>query len=147
MLTERGAYQIDDDPARLDLDAMHAFLAAAYWSRGIPREVLARAVAGSLNLGLYHDGAQIGLARVVTDRATFAWLCDVYVLPGHRGQGLAHWLVETVLSHPDLAGLRNVMLATSDAHRIYADHGFGPLADPSIWMAIRVPPAQLYGDS
>jgi N-acetylglutamate synthase-like GNAT family acetyltransferase len=141
----RDGYEIDDDPSRLDLDAMHAFLAReAYWSRGIPREVLARAVAGSVNVGVYRADAQVGFARIVTDRATFAWLCDVYILPAHRGRGLGHWLVQAVLAHPDLQGLRTILLATADAHQIYADSGFEPLADPHIWMAIKVPPGELY---
>jgi GNAT superfamily N-acetyltransferase len=136
MLITRGGYEIDDDPRRLDVDAIHAFLARdAYWSAGIPRDVLSRAIAGSLNFGLYRDGAQVGLARVVTDTATFAWLTDVYVLPDHRGHGLGHWLVQAVLDHPGLQGLRRILLATTDAHRVYADCGFVPLPDPQRWMA------------
>jgi GNAT superfamily N-acetyltransferase len=145
MLITRGGYEIDDDPGRLDVDAIHAFLARdAYWSAGIPRDVLSRAIAGSLNFGLYGNGAQVGFARVVSDKATFAWLCDVYVLPDHRGHGLGHWLVRAALDHPDLQGLRRIMLATSDAHRIYADCGFAPLSDPQRWMAIATPAEDLY---
>src|ERR1700727_2198881 len=94
MLIMQGGYEIDDDPGRLDVDAIHAFLARdAYWSAGIPRDVLSRAIAGSLNFGLYRDRAQVGFARVVSDKATFAWLADVYVLPDHRGHRLGHWLL------------------------------------------------------
>lgn len=146
MLVDRDGYEISDDPARLDLAAMHIFLSRdSYWSRGIPRDVLDRAVVGSVNFGLYQDGTQIGLARVVTDRATFAWLCDVYVLPEHRGRGLGHWLVRTVLEHPDLQDLQKFLLATADAHQIYADCGFAPLSEPGRWMAISRDPTELYG--
>jgi GNAT superfamily N-acetyltransferase len=137
MLITRDGYEIDDDPRRLDVDAIYAFLSRdAYWSPGIPREVVARAIAGSLNLGLYRDGAQVGFTRVVSDRATFAWLSDVYVLPDHRGHGLGHWLVRAALDHPDLQGLSRIVLATSDAHQVYADCGFEPLPNPQRWMAI-----------
>jgi GNAT superfamily N-acetyltransferase len=136
MLIMNGGYEIDDDPRRLDVDALHAFLARdAYWSAGIPRDVLSRAIAGSLTFGLYRDGAQAGFARVVTDTATFAWLTDVYVLPDHRGRGLGHWLVQ---------GLRRIVLATTDAHRVYADCGFEPLPDPQRWMAITATAAETY---
>lgn len=145
MIITRGGYEIDDDPRRLDVDAIHAFLARdAYWSTGIPRDVLDRAIAGSLNFGLYRDGAQVGFTRVVSDKATFAWLSDVYVLSGHRGQGLGHWLVQTALDHPDLQGLSRILLATSDAHQVYADCGFVPLAEPQRWMTIATPAAELY---
>lgn len=142
----RGDYEISDDTGRLDLDAIHAFLHdKAYWSRGLPRDVLDRAVAGSLNFGVHRAGSQVGYARVVTDRATFAWLCDLYIDEHHRGRGLGHWLVEAVLAHPDLQGLRRVMLATADAHGLYRDLGFAPLADPGLWMEIARAPADLYG--
>jgi GNAT superfamily N-acetyltransferase len=145
MMITRDGYEIDDDPGRLDVDAIHAFLSRdAYWSPGIPRDVVGRAVAGSLCFGLYRDGAQAGFARVVSDKATFAWLCDVYVLAAHRGHGLGHWLVRAVLGHPDLQGLGRIMLATSDAHQVYADCGFAPLADPERMMTIQVPAAERY---
>src|ERR1700689_3714425 len=144
MRIARDGYEIDDDVSRLDVDAIHAFLSSAYWSAGIPREVVSRSIAGSLNFGLFHDGTQVGFTRAATDKATFAWLCDVYVLPDHRGHGLGHWLVRAALDHPDLQGLRRIMLATSDAHRIYADCGFAPLSDPQRWMAIATPAEDLY---
>jgi GNAT superfamily N-acetyltransferase len=105
MLITHGSYEIDDDPRRLDVAAIHAFLSRdAYWSPGIPRDVLSRAIAGSLNFGLYRDGSQVGFARVVSDLATFAWLADVYVLPEHRGHGLGHRLVRAALDHPGFTG-------------------------------------------
>jgi GNAT superfamily N-acetyltransferase len=142
MLVTRDGYEIDDDPGRLDVGAIHAFLARdSYWSPGIPRDVLVRAIAGSLNFGLYRDGTQAGYARVVSDKATFAWLTDVYVLPDHRGHRLGHQLVRAVLGHPDLQGLGRIVLATTDAHRIYADCGFVPLPGPQRWMTITTPAA------
>lgn len=131
--------EISSDPARLDVDAIHAFLAGAYWSVGIPRETVARALAHSLAFALYHRDRTIGFARFVTDRATFAYLADVFVVPEHRGKGLATWLVRTALGHPDLAGLRRVMLATRDQHKLYARFGFTPLAHPERFMEIHDP--------
>jgi GNAT superfamily N-acetyltransferase len=133
----RGPYEISTDPARLDLQAIHTYLTRSYWSPGIPREVVERAAANSLCFGLYHAGQeQVGYARVVTDRASFAYLCDVYVLEAHRGQGLSKWLLQTILEHPDLQGLRRFLLATKDAHGLYAQFGFTPLASPERMMQI-----------
>jgi GNAT superfamily N-acetyltransferase len=135
----RGEYELSDEPARLDVGAIHAFLTSAYWSPGIPRETVARAIANSLAFALYHRGKTIGFARFVTDRATFAYLADEFVVPGHRGLGLATWLVGTALTHPDLSGLRRVMLATRDQHELYARFGFAPLARPERFMEIHDP--------
>ena len=135
----RGEFEISDDPARIDLDVVHGFLGTSYWAAGIPRETVERALANSLNFGLYKSEAQIGLARFVTDRATFAYLADVFVLPGHRGHGLATWLVGTALTHPDLAGLRRMLLATRDKHALYARFGFAALAHPGRFMEIHDP--------
>jgi len=132
-------YSISTDPARLDLAAIHAFLTRSYWSPGVPRAVVERAVAHSLPFGVFHGEAQVGFARVITDRATFAYLADVYILEAHRGQGLARRLMEAVLAHPDLQGLRRFLLATRDAHRLYAGFGFTPLAAPERLMEIHRP--------
>ena len=144
MLVTKDEYEIDDDLGRVDLDVVQGFLSGSYWAEGVPRGVVERSVANSLNLGLYHAGTQVGLTRAVTDRATFAWVADVFVLPEHRGRGLAHWMVETLLAHPDLAGLRRWILATSDAHQVYADCGFTPLAAPERFMEIRRSSRELY---
>ncbi len=119
-------YEISTDPARLDMAAMHAYLTRSYWSPGIPRDVVERAARSSLCFGLYETagGAQVGLARVVTDHATFAYLCDVYVLEEHRGRGLAREMMREVMAHPALAGARRAMLATRDAHGLYRHFGF-----------------------
>lgn len=135
----RGEYRISTDSARVDVAAVHAFLSTSYWAEGIPREVVARAIAGSIPFSLFHGKAQVGFARVVTDRATFAYLADVYVLDAHRGRGLAVWLIETVMAHPDLQGLRRFSLATRDAHGLYARFGFTPVAAPERLMEISRP--------
>jgi GNAT superfamily N-acetyltransferase len=144
VLVIKDDYEIDDNLARLDLDVVHEFVTRSYWAEGVPRDVVERSVANSLALGLYIGGSQVGFTRAVTDRATFVWVCDVFVLPGHRGRGLGHWMIETLRGHPDLAGIRRFMLATSDAHQVYADCGFAPLADPTRYMEISRPPRELY---
>jgi GNAT superfamily N-acetyltransferase len=132
-----NGYEISTDPARLDLDLIHGYLREAYWSPGVPRDVVKRSIARSLCFGLYApDGAQAGFARVVTDGATFAWIADVFVLDPHRGRGLGVWLMETVLAHPDLQGLRRIVLATKDAHELYERFGFVPLPTPERWMSV-----------
>jgi GNAT superfamily N-acetyltransferase len=137
--SQRGGYEVSTDRRRLDLASMHRFLSTAYWCPGIPLEVLKRAVAGSLCFGLYHGQEQIGFARVVTDYATFAYLCDVYVLEDHRGRGLGRWLMEMVAQHPSLRGLRRFVLVTRDAHRLYEQFGFCPLAAPDRYMELHRP--------
>src|SRR5262245_29957115 len=123
-------YEITCDPARLDIAAIHRFLSQSYWAAGIPRNVVERAIANSLCFGVFCDEGQVGFARVVTDKATFAYLADVYILPGHRAKGLAQRLLGEVFRHPDLQGLRRSLLFTGDAHTLYAKFGFKPLAAP-----------------
>src|SRR5215469_8426926 len=125
--TRQEEYLISTDPAKLDPGAAHAFLTTAYWSQGVPLAVVTKALQNSLCFGLYHQGKQVGLVRVVTDHATYAYLCDVYVLEAHRGKGLGHWMVECVMAHPELQNLRRFTLATRDAHGVYAAFGFTPL--------------------
>lgn len=128
-------YTISTDPQRIDLDAVHSFLSRAYWSPGVPRETVEKALANSLCFALLHrDDGQVGLARVVTDRATFAYLADVYVLETHRGRGLSKRLMQAVGGHPELQGLRRMLLATRDAHDLYRQFGFKPLANPTRMM-------------
>jgi GNAT superfamily N-acetyltransferase len=122
---QRDGYTISNDPARLDVDAIHAYLTTSYWAGGIPRATVARSLRHSTGYGLYdRDGAQVGFTRVITDWTTFAYLCDVYVLEAHRGRGLALWLVETVMAHPELQGIRRFSLTTRDAHGLYEKVGF-----------------------
>lgn len=128
-------YVLTDDPARLDVDAIHAYLTRSYWAESIPREIVARSLQNSLCLGIYAaDGAQVGLVRVVTDCATFAYLCDVYVLEAHRGHGLAKAAMRALESHPRLRHLRRFQLVTQDAHGLYAQFGFKPVAHPERQM-------------
>ena len=122
---------ITSDRARMDVDVIHAFLSRdAYWSKNVPREVVERAIANSLCFGAFDGHAQIGFARVITDYATFAYLADVFVLPSHRGQGIGKRLMEAIVAHPQLQGFRRWMLATRDAHGLYAQFGFAPLDAP-----------------
>jgi predicted GNAT family acetyltransferase len=134
MIWERPPYRITDDPTAVDLAVVHEFLASSYWARGIPRETVARAIAHSLSFSVFLEGRQVGFARVVTDRATFAYLADVFVVENQRGRGLAAWLVATILAHPELQGLRRWLLATRDAHALYRKLGFTGVADPSILL-------------
>ena len=131
MIWERSPYRISDDPAVVDLAVVHEFLATSYWARGIPRETVARGIAHSLPFSIFLGDRQVGFARVVTDRATFAYLADVFVIEEQRGRGLGVWLVETALAHPELQGLRRWLLATRDAHGLYRKFGFTDVADPS----------------
>ncbi len=130
----KGDYLISTDAARLDLDVVHTFLRESYWASGIPLEVVKRSIEHSLSFGLYHEDRHIGFARVITDYATFAYVCDVFVLDSYRGRGLGTWLMRVVVEHPDLQGLRRWVLATRDAHELYRKFGFTGLARPEGWM-------------
>jgi GNAT superfamily N-acetyltransferase len=135
-----GSYLISDDPGRLDATAVHAYLTRSYWSENIPLEVVQQALHGSLCIGAYGaDGSQIGLVRVISDYATFAYLCDVYVLEEHRGHGLAKAMLAQTMHHPKLQGLRSWNLRTRDAHGLYAQLGFKPVANPESYMVLRFP--------
>jgi GNAT superfamily N-acetyltransferase len=126
--------ELDDNPARLDLARIHGWLASSYWSPGIARDVVERAVAGSHPLGAYRDGAQVGFARTITDHATFAWIADVWIDEPARGQGLGRRMVQWYLDHPDFAGIRRFALTTKDAHGVYAQLGFHSLIRPQNLM-------------
>lgn len=123
----------------MDIPAIHAMLASTYWSPGVPIEVVDRAARHSLCFGIRHGGEQVAYARVATDRATFAWLADVYVHESHRGRGLSKRMLDAVFAHPELQGLRRFMLATRDAHELYARYGFTPLKSPDRMMEIHRP--------
>ena len=137
------AYEISTDRSRLDVERVHHFLSTeAYWSPGVARSPVERSIEGSICFGVYApDGQQVGFARAVTDRATFAWLADVYIESEHRGQGLGKLLVEAVLGHPELQGLRRWFLATADAHELYRRYGFGELEDIQRFMSRGSAPA------
>jgi GNAT superfamily N-acetyltransferase len=135
-----GAYTVSDDPAKLDFEAMHAYLRRAYWSEEIPLDVVERAARNSLCVGAYDArGAQIGLARFISDYATFAYVCDVYVLEEHRGHGLSKAMMALASAHPKLQGLRRWLLVTNDAHGLYEQFGFEPVGTPERFMERVVP--------
>jgi GNAT superfamily N-acetyltransferase len=136
---QRDGYVVSTNKTRLNAAAIHAYL-TPYWSPGISKAIVEKAIAGSLCFGLFSEqGDQVGFARAITDGATFAYLADVYVLEEHRGKGLGKWIVETILAHPSLQGLRRILLATRDAHELYAPFGFKPLATPESFMSIHRP--------
>lgn len=135
----RGEFTISTDPDRIDAAAAHEFLSGSYWAGGVPREFVDRAICGSIAFAILHEGRQIGFARVITDRSTYAYLSDVYVLEAWRGRGLALWLMEAIRAHPDLQNLRRWMLSTRDAHALYVKAGFQPLAHPDRFMEIADP--------
>lgn len=128
-LSENG-YLVSTDPSKLDIPMIHKYLSQeSYWAKNIPFEVLERSIANSFCFGVYHYEKQIGLARLITDKATFAYLADVFILEEHRGKGLSKWLLSIIHSHPDMQGLRRWMLGTRDAHRLYAQFGWVPLPE------------------
>lgn len=132
---ERGDYLISTDRARLDIELIHEFISTkTYWAVGRAREIVQRSIDHSLPFGIYKGNDQVGFARVVTDYATFAWIADVFVLPEHRGRGLSKWLMEVILAHRELQGFRRWVLATKDAHSLYARFGFIELHRPERWM-------------
>ncbi len=132
----RGEYTVSTDKAWLDLEAIHSFLTSSHWAAGRSLDTVKRSVENSLTFGLYKGRDQLGLARVVTDYATFAYLAEIFVLEPYRGRGLGKWLMEVVLSHPDLQGLQRWLLATVDAHEFYRKYRFAELKHPEIFMEI-----------
>ena len=135
----RENFTISTDPTRLDMNTIVDLLTRAYWAKGRPRERTERAIANSLVFGVYDSTKQIGLARVISDYAVFAYLCDVIIHEDYRAQGLGKWLMETIHGHPDLQGLRRWTLATRDAHELYRQFGWEALANPESWMEILRP--------
>ena len=133
---KRDGFVITTDPARLDADAIYAYLSRVYWANTRSRDAVKRSLKNSLCFGLYEGDQQIGLARVISDYATFAYVCDVYVLEAYQGNGLGTWLMKVVMAHPDLQNLRRWLLATRDAHRLYRKSGFIVLESPERWMEI-----------
>lgn|SRR5690606_5274335 len=134
---EKDQFLISTDRSKLDTDSIHEFLSTkAYWSLNIPKETVRKSIENSLCFGLYDGEKQVGFARVISDFATIAYLGDVYVLEEYRGHGLSKWLMETVMSHPQLQGLRRWILLTGDAHGLYRKFGWTDIADPSLWMEL-----------
>ena len=135
-LWSKGDYEISTDPARVDAGMVHEFLTNSYWARGIPLETVRLSIENSIAFGVYLLQQQVGFARIISDLATFAYLADVFIVPAYRGRGLSRWLMECIVSHPDLQGLRRWMLGTQDAHGLYAKFGFTATKSPEIWMEI-----------
>ena len=138
---KKNGFTVSTDRQKLDRDAIHRFLAESYWARGIPRDVVDRSIENSVCFGLYTEEKMIGFARVISDAATFGYLSDVFVLPSHRGRGLATWFMEVVMGHPDFRGIRRWMLATADAHGLYRKVGFTELSRPERIMEKLLPEA------
>lgn len=136
---KQGGFTISDRRDEMDVASIHNFLCKTYWAEGIPKPVVEKAMKNSLCFGLFHDSKQVGFGRVVTDRATFAYLADVFVVPAYQGRGLGKWLISCVLAHPELQGLRRWLLATLDAHGLYEQNGFVALRNPDLFMEIHDP--------
>ncbi len=134
--TSVGGIVVSTDRSRLDLDVIHGFLTTSYWARGIPRETVVRSMEHSLCFGAFDEGRQVGFARVVSDHATFAYICDVFALESHRGSGVGKSLMAAIMSHPELQGLRRWTLFTRDAHGLYRQFGFGAAAHPERLMEV-----------
>jgi GNAT superfamily N-acetyltransferase len=132
---KRDEYRISCDREQLDLQLIHEYLSRrSYWAQGRSFEQVQRSINNSLNFGVFSGNEQLGFARVVTDYTTFAWLADVFILEPYRGRGLSKWLIEVIVSHPQLQGLRRWLLATRDAHDLYRRFGFKALEDPARWL-------------
>ena len=127
---QKGEYIISTNKEKIDIDVVHTFLSKdSYWAENIPKDIIERAIKNSLCFGIYYKEIQVGFARAVTDKATFMYLADVFILHAHRGKGLSKWLMQTIHAHPELQGLRRMMLTTKDAHGLYAQFGWQPLND------------------
>ncbi|TWJ00876.1 N-acetylglutamate synthase-like GNAT family acetyltransferase [Mucilaginibacter frigoritolerans] len=136
----KKGFQISTDKNLLDIEVIYKYLNEdSYWAQGIPSERLTRAIENSLCFGVYSQAHLAGFARVITDKATFAYICDVFILPQFRGVGLSKWLIQTIVEHPELQGLRRWSLATSDAHGLYSQFGFSSITKPESWMEIFKP--------
>lgn len=135
----QGEYLISTDKERLDIATIHGFLTTSYWAAGVPIEIVKRSIEHSLNFGLFQNDQQIGFARVITDYTTFAYLADVFILEPFRGRGLSKWLMQVIIDHPDLQGLRRWLLFTRDAHGLYRQVGYTSLANPERVMERNFP--------
>lgn len=133
-------YFISTDFRSLNIEIIHQYLSKeSYWAKNVPFDIVKKSIENSFCFGVYHLNKQIGFARLVTDKATFAYLADVFILPEHRGKGLAKWLMDTIHTHPELQGLRRWMLATRDAHKLYTQFGWTPITDPERFMQLHNP--------
>ena len=136
---QREGFAITTETSFFNVEFIHAFLSKSYWAENIPLETVQQSIDNSLCFGVFHLGRQIGFARVITDKTTFGYLADVFIDEAYRGQGLSKWLMEEIMAYPDLQGLRRMMLATRDAHGLYAKFGFTAITNPERWMQIHQP--------
>lgn len=141
---QNGEYLITTNSSRLDVDVIHGYLSQSYWAAGIPRYIIEKSIDNSLCFGVFHQQAQVGFARLVTDMATFAYLADVFILPDYRGRGLSKWLMEVIHSHPELQNLRRWMLATRDAHGLYSQFGWITLTEENAKSIMLIPDPDVY---
>ncbi|OBT12118.1 GNAT family acetyltransferase [Vibrio sp. UCD-FRSSP16_10] len=133
-------FKISTNPNELDFEFIYQFISESYWAKGIPKQTLHKALSNSLCFAVFNDrGEQVGFARLITDKATFAYLADVFIIESYQGLGLSKWLVQTIIEHPDLQGLRRMLLATKDAHSLYAQFGFKGVENPEMLMQIWQP--------
>ncbi len=133
-------YKISAEISDMNLSVIHQYISRSYWAKDIPQQTMIKAIENSLCFGVFKDsGEQVGFARMITDKATFAYLADVFILENHRGKGLSKWLMDHIVEHPDLQGLRRMVLATRDAHGLYEQYGFTPLNSPSTFMELHQP--------
>jgi N-acetylglutamate synthase-like GNAT family acetyltransferase len=135
----KNGFTISTEKEKLDIGLIHSFLNRTYWAEGISKDTISRSIEGSLCFGVFENDKQVGFARMITDKATFAYLADVFIIEEYRGRGLSKWLMEVIMSHPDLQGLRRMILATKDAHGLYKQFGFTPLINVDRWMHILDP--------
>ncbi|MBI5753401.1 MAG: GNAT family N-acetyltransferase [Hydrogenophilales bacterium] len=136
---KQSEFTVTDRREDLDIETIHNFLRESYWAKGIPRPIMEKAISNSLCFGVYHNSNQVGFGRAVTDHATFAYLADIFVVPAYQGRGLGKWLVSCILAHPELQGLRRLLLATRDANKLYQQAGFVSLRKPDWFMEINDP--------
>ena len=139
MTAHKDNFSISTDKSKLDISVIHDFLSRSYWSENIPVETVRKSIEGSMCFGVYDNSRQVGFARMVTDNATFAYLADVFIIEEYRGRGLSKWLMEFILSHPELQRLRRILLATRDAHSLYKQFGFTAINNPDRFMHIHNP--------
>jgi N-acetylglutamate synthase-like GNAT family acetyltransferase len=139
MTITKDKFVITTNKEKFDIDLIHSFLTRSYWAEGISKEIVQRSIDGALCFGVFDNDKQVGFARMITDKATFAYLADVFIIEEYRDLGLSRWLMEVIMSHPDLQGLRRMMLATRDAHELYKKFGFTPLTNTDRWMQIHNP--------
>jgi GNAT superfamily N-acetyltransferase len=136
---QKDDFTITTDPAKMDIDIIHGYLSRSYWAQGVPRATVQKSIEGSLSFAVLYGSRQVGFARVITDKATFGYLSDVFILEEYRGKGLSKWLMEIILGHPELQNFRRFLLSTRDAHGLYRQYGFKDLVSPENWMQVYNP--------